>query len=324
MLEVQEGEENVALIPGWVPLCPAAGRKETMADTKSIAVKAAQRRSQALGAEGRQLLPPTMKHSSLSLHSLGKTDDVRPPGLLACKRPPSPTLQHAASEDSLSSSTGEAPSRVVERHGNGPCPALQGQKKSLSKKREESLEAKRKRKSQSFEVTGQGVSLGGQELGVSGPPPCRVLKAGLLQRPQGTPSCAPLSMKRPPSEPNISLYQIPTQLPAHLALQPTQLSRPKMHVTGPRPMENHTPEQRLPVVGHLTPTIQHMGKATLPMAKVKLPPCQNLGECQQVAGWGGGGKQWGEGSPQPGQGGGWLSSLPLWLPLAGNGVPEDY
>ncbi|KAJ1072005.1 hypothetical protein K5549_013872 [Capra hircus] len=177
------------------------GRKETMADTKSIAVKAAQRRSQALGAEGRQLLPPTMKHSSLSLHSLGKTDDVRPPGLLACKRPPSPTLQHAASEDSLSSSTGEAPSRVVERHGNGPCPALQGQKKSLSKKREESLEAKRKRKSQSFEVTGQG------------------------------------------------------------------LSRPKMHVTGPRPMENHTPEQRLPVVGHLTPTIQHMGKATLPMAK---------------------------------------------------------
>ncbi|XP_042112375.1 kinesin-like protein KIF19 isoform X2 [Ovis aries] len=252
------------------------GRKETTADTKSIAVKAAQRRSQALGAEGRQLLPPTLKHSSLSLHSLGKTDDVRLPGPLACKRPPSPTLQHAASEDSLSSSTGEAPSRVVERHGNGPCPALQGQKKSLSKKQEESLEAKRKRKSQSFEVTGQGVSLGGQELGVSGPPPCRVLKAGLLQRPQGTPSCAPLSMECPPSEPNI-LYQIPTQLPAHLALQPTQLSRPKMHVTGPRPMENHTPEQRLPVVGHLTPTIQHMGKATLPMAKVKLPPCQNLG-----------------------------------------------
>ncbi|XP_069400135.1 kinesin-like protein KIF19 isoform X2 [Ovis canadensis] len=202
------------------------GRKETTANTKSIAVKAAQRRSQALGAEGRQLLAPTMKHSSLSLHSLGKTDDVRPPGPLACKRPPSPTLQHAASEDSLSSSTGEAPSRAVERHGNGPCPALQGQKKSLSKKQEESLEAKRKRKSQSFEVTGQGI---------------------------------------------------PTQLPAHLALQPTQLSRPKMHVAGPRPMENHTSEQRLPVVGHLTPTIQHMGKATLPMAKVKLPPCQNLG-----------------------------------------------
>ena len=286
MLEVQEWGGNVALIPGWVPLCPAAGRKETAADTKSITGKAARHRSQALGAEGRQLLAPTMKQSSLSLHSLGETDDVWPPRPLACKRPPSPTLQHTASEDSLSSSTGEAPSRAVERHGDGPCPPLQGQKKSPRNKREESLEAKRKRRSQAFEVTGQGVSLEGQELGVSGPLPCRVLKAGLLQRPQGTTSCAPLSMEFPPTEPNISLYQIPTQLPAHLALQPTQLSRPKMHVAGPRPVENHTEEQRMPVVGHLTPTIRPLGKTTLPMAKVKLPPCQSLGESQQVSGGG--------------------------------------
>ncbi|XP_024836852.1 kinesin-like protein KIF19 [Bos taurus] len=167
-----------------------------------------------------------MKQSSLSLHSLGETDDVWPPRPLACKRPPSPTLQHTASEDSLSSSTGEAPSRAVERHGDGPCPPLQGQKKSPRNKREESLEAKRKRRSQAFEVTGQGI---------------------------------------------------PTQLPAHLALQPTQLSRPKMHVAGPRPVENHTEEQRMPVVGHLTPTIRPLGKTTLPMAKVKLPPCQSLG-----------------------------------------------
>ena len=285
MLEVQGGG-NVALIPGWVPLCPAAGRKETAADTKSIAGKAARHRLQALGAEGRQLLAPTIKQSSLSLHLKGQTDDVRPPGPLACKRPPSPTLQLATNEDSLSSSTGEAPSRAVERHGDGPCPPLQGQKKSPRKKREESLEAKRKRRSQAFEVTGQGVSLEGQELGVSGPPPCRVLKAGLLQRPQGTTSCAPLSMEFPPTEPNISLYQIPTQLPAHLALQPTQLSRPKMHVAGPRPVENHTEEQRMPVVGHLTPTIRPLGKTTLPMAKVKLPPCQSLGESQQVSGGG--------------------------------------
>lgn len=280
MLEVQEGEEHVALIPGWVPLCPTAGRKEIVSNTKSISVKAARRRSQALGAEGRQLLAPTMKHSSLSLHSLGETDDVRPPRPLACKRLPSPTLQHAASEDSLSSSTGEAPSQAVECHGDGPCPALQGQKKSLSKKREKSLEAKRKRKSQSFEVTGQGVNLGGQELGVSGPPPCWVLKARFLQRPQGTPSSVPPSMAWPPSEPNISLYQIPTQLPAHLP--PTQLSHPKMHIAGPRPVESNISDQRMPVVGHLTPSIQHLGKATLPMPKVKLPPCQNLGEYQQV------------------------------------------
>ena len=282
MLEVQEGGGNVALIPGWVPLCPAAGRKETTADTKSITGKAARRRSQALGAEARQLLAPTIKQSSLSLHLLGETDDVQLPGPLACKRPPSPTLQHAASEDSLSSSTGEAPSRAVERHGDGPCPPLQGQKKSPRKKRKESLEAKRKRKSQGVEITGQGVSLEGQELGVSGPPPCRVLKAGLLQRPQGTPSCAPLSMECPPTEPNISLYQIPTQLPAHLALQPMKLSRPKMHVAGLCPVESHTTEERMPVIGHLTPTIRPLGKATLPMAKVKLPPCQNSGEYQQV------------------------------------------
>ncbi|XP_043761568.1 kinesin-like protein KIF19 isoform X2 [Cervus elaphus] len=267
-----ESIENVSEIP-----LSRKGRKEIVSDTKSISLKAARRRSQALGAEGRQLLTPTMKHSSLSLHSLGETDDVRMPGPLACKRPPSPTLQHAASEDSLSSSTGESPSQAVERHGDGPCPTLQDQKKSLSKKREKSLEAKRKRKSQSFEVTGQGVNLGGQELGVSGPPPCWVLKARFLQRPHGTPNSAPPSMACPPSEPNISLYQIPTQLPAHLALQPTQLSRPKTQIAGPHPVESNISDQRMPVVGHLTPSIRHLGKATLPMAKVKLPPCQNLG-----------------------------------------------
>uniref|UniRef100_A0A8C6D2K4 Uncharacterized protein n=1 Tax=Moschus moschiferus TaxID=68415 RepID=A0A8C6D2K4_MOSMO len=202
------------------------GKKETPTDTTGISVKAAQYRLQALGAEGRQLLAPTMRHSSLSLYSLGETDDMQLPGLLACKRPPSPTLQHTASEDSLSSSTGEAPSQAVERHGDGPRPTLQGQKKSLSKKREESLEAKRKRKSQSFEVTGQGT---------------------------------------------------PTQIPAHPAFQPALLSRPKMHVAGLRPVENHISDQRMPVIGHLTPTIRPLGKAMLPMATVKLPPCQNLG-----------------------------------------------
>ncbi|XP_055435544.1 kinesin-like protein KIF19 [Bubalus kerabau] len=216
-----ENIENLSEIP-----LSLKGRKETTADTKSITGKAARRRSQALGAEARQLLAPTIKQSSLSLHLLGETDDVQLPGPLACKRPPSPTLQHAASEDSLSSSTGEAPSRAVERHGDGPCPPLQGQKKSPRKKRKESLEAKRKRKSQGVEITGQGI---------------------------------------------------PTQLPAHLALQPMKLSRPKMHVAGLCPVESHTTEERMPVIGHLTPTIRPLGKATLPMAKVKLPPCQNSG-----------------------------------------------
>lgn len=143
------------------PLSPAAERKEILSGTKGIAVKAARRRSRALGAEGCHLLAPAMQRSSLSLHSLSEADDPRPAGPLACKRPPSPTLQHAASEDNLSSSTGEAPAQAAGHHGDGPGPWLRGQKKSLGKKREESLEAKRrKRRSRSFEVTGQGVRLG--------------------------------------------------------------------------------------------------------------------------------------------------------------------
>ncbi|XP_032312811.1 LOW QUALITY PROTEIN: kinesin-like protein KIF19 [Camelus ferus] len=149
-----DSSENLSEIP-----LSRKERKEILTSTKCISVKAARRRSRALGAEGRHLLAPAMERSSLSPHSLSEADDSRPPGPLACKRPPSPTLQHAASEDNLSSSTGEAPSRAVERRGDGPGPWLHGQKQSLGKKREESLEAKRrKRRSRSFEVTGQGLS----------------------------------------------------------------------------------------------------------------------------------------------------------------------
>lgn len=160
------------LDPGLGALCPAAERKEIQTGTKCISVKAARWHSQALGAKGRRLLAPAMERNSLSLHSLSEAEDMRSPGLLACKRPPSPTLQHAASEDNLSSSTGEAPSREVRHHGDGPGPWLQGQKKSLGKK-QESLEAKRrKRRSRSFEVTGQGVRRGAEGR-VSEPLRCR-------------------------------------------------------------------------------------------------------------------------------------------------------
>ncbi|GAB1297031.1 Kinesin-like protein KIF19 [Apodemus speciosus] len=114
-------------------------RKEILTRTKCISVKAAQRRSRALGTEGRHLLAPATERSSLSLHSLSEADDARPPGPLACKRPPSPTLQHAISEDNLSSSTGEGPSRAVGPRGDGPGPWVRGQKKCLSKKREEAV-----------------------------------------------------------------------------------------------------------------------------------------------------------------------------------------
>ncbi|XP_066878280.1 kinesin-like protein KIF19 isoform X4 [Kogia breviceps] len=181
-------------------------RKENLTGTERTSVKAVRRRSRALGAEGRHLLAPSMERSSLSLHSLSEADDARPPGLLACKRPPSPMLQRAASEGNLSSSTGEAPSRAFEHRGGGPGPWLRGPKTSLGKKREELLEAKRrKRRSQSSEVTGQGT-----------------------------------------------------------------------HLLGPHPVQSIS-DHRVQVCGHPAPGSRHLGKVTLPMAKVKLPPSQNTG-----------------------------------------------
>nr|XP_055172255.1 kinesin-like protein KIF19 [Nyctereutes procyonoides] len=149
-----DSSENLSEIP-----LSSKERKEILTGTKCISVKAARRRSRALGSEGRHLLPPARERGSLSPHSPSEADDSQPPGPLACKRPPSPTLQHAASEDNLSSSTGEAPSQAAGHSGDGTGPWMRGQKKSPGKKREESLEAKRrKRRSRSFEVTGQGLS----------------------------------------------------------------------------------------------------------------------------------------------------------------------
>ncbi|XP_042772020.1 kinesin-like protein KIF19 isoform X2 [Panthera leo] len=203
-------EDGPVSLSSRINSSPDSKKKEILTGTKCISVKAARRRSRALGAEGRHLLAPAMECSSLSLPSLSEADS-QPPGPLACKRPPSPTLQHAASEDNLSSSTGEAPSQAVGPVGDGPGPWMRGQKKSPGKRREESLEAKkRKRRSRSFEVTGQG------------------------------------------------------------------LSRPKTHLLGPRPTESIS-DHRVPVCGHPAPGIRHLGKVTLPLAKVKLPPSQSTG-----------------------------------------------
>ncbi|XP_068932602.1 kinesin-like protein KIF19 [Petaurus breviceps papuanus] len=184
-------------------------RKEILSATKSIVVKAARWRSQALGPERQQLLAPMMEPSSLSLHSLSEADGGPPPP--ACKRPPSPMLQHTVSEDNLSSSTGETPSQVARCHGDAPGLWLCGQKKSLGKKREELLEVKkRKRRSRSFEVTGQG------------------------------------------------------------------LSRPKNHPQRPCPLES-TSDYRIPTSGNPVPSIRHLSKVALPLAKVRLPPSQTTG-----------------------------------------------
>uniref|UniRef100_A0A8C4W1A9 Kinesin-like protein n=1 Tax=Gopherus evgoodei TaxID=1825980 RepID=A0A8C4W1A9_9SAUR len=134
-----------------------AERREILSSTKSIVVKAARRRSRVLESDRLHLLEPTKERSSLSLHSLSESEDPLSPETSASQRLPCPGLQHAASEDNLSSSTGETASRLRSRHSPGPW--LRGHKQGVKKgKREESLDGKRrKRRSRSFEVTGHGV-----------------------------------------------------------------------------------------------------------------------------------------------------------------------
>ncbi|XP_077922152.1 kinesin-like protein KIF19 isoform X2 [Halichoerus grypus] len=251
-------------------------KKEILTGTKCISVKAARRRSQALGTEGRHLLAPPGERSSLSLHLPTKADNSQPLGPLACKRPPSPTLQHAASEDNLSSSTGEAPSQAVGHGGDGTGPWMRGQKKNPGKKREESLEAKkRKRRSRSFEVTGQGVRQKTGD-GVSALLHYGWGSGGLLHHP---PCLCPPGWHR--GHTGLAYRTDPcsrshTALTHLTVLQPTQLSRPKTHLLGPRPMESIS-DHRVPLCGHPAPGIRHLGKVMLPLAKVKLPPSQSTG-----------------------------------------------
>ncbi|XP_075436191.1 kinesin-like protein KIF19 [Ascaphus truei] len=133
-------------------------KKEILTSIKSIAVKAARRRSRALESDRLQLLEPTKERSNLSVHSLSENEDAP----FRDQRLPGSPLQHAVSEDNLSSSTGDmgtAPGRGNHRR-DSPSGWLRAQKKGAQKleKREESLEVKRRKKrSRSFEVTGQGL-----------------------------------------------------------------------------------------------------------------------------------------------------------------------
>lgn len=143
----------------------SAAGKEILTGTKSISAEAARRRSRALALQGRHLLAAAAERSSLSLNSLSEAEDARPP---------SPTLQRAASEDNLSSSTGEGPSGAIRHQGDSPGSWVGDQKKNTDKKREKSLETK-KRKRRTLEVAGQGVGKGKERGWVGG-----VLRAEFL------------------------------------------------------------------------------------------------------------------------------------------------
>ncbi|XP_056626635.1 kinesin-like protein KIF19 [Triplophysa dalaica] len=136
------------------PLTPKE-RQQILRGVQNIAVKAARRRSKVLELDALRLHPPPSpldpkKHmSNLSL------SDAPPKGpMLRRGRQPSPELRHATSDDNLSSSTGDgpAPNGTWTRPGNRPAVKNGAQ-------REQDFEGRRrKRRSRSFEVTGQALS----------------------------------------------------------------------------------------------------------------------------------------------------------------------
>lgn len=116
-------------------------------------MKAARRRSKALEVDALRLplphspLDPKKQQSSLSL------SEAPPRGLpMRRGRQPSPELRHATSDDNLSSSTGEGPGLQVTW--------TRPRNRQVATKTQTDLEARRKkRRSRSFEVTGQAVSI---------------------------------------------------------------------------------------------------------------------------------------------------------------------
>uniref|UniRef100_A0A8C4T502 Kinesin-like protein KIF19 n=1 Tax=Erpetoichthys calabaricus TaxID=27687 RepID=A0A8C4T502_ERPCA len=137
-------------------------RKQILTGVKNISVKAARRRSKVLEVDPMRLPPAAdspKEKSSFSLHSMGEAEDLAgplPQGLLpGSNRSFSPGLQHAASEDNLSSSTNEGSAPGVQ--WTRPLHRKGGTKKMGHK--DTDVEARRrKRRSRSFEVTGQALN----------------------------------------------------------------------------------------------------------------------------------------------------------------------
>ncbi|KAK6328246.1 hypothetical protein J4Q44_G00002240 [Coregonus suidteri] len=133
-------------------------RQQILKRVHNIAVKAARRRSKALEVDALQLPPPPStldpkKHkSSLSL------SEAPPRGLALLRgQQPSPEPRHATSDENLSSSTGEGPvSQGTWTRPRNRQPAPKNPNPTLC---EQDFEARRrKRRSRSFEVTGQALS----------------------------------------------------------------------------------------------------------------------------------------------------------------------
>ncbi|XP_062381956.1 kinesin-like protein KIF19 [Sardina pilchardus] len=139
-------------------------RQQIMRGVESIAVKAARRRSKALGVDALRLPPssPLDPHKQKSSLSLSEAPPLGPPtprgpggigiGGSVGGRQASPELRHATSDDNLSSSTGDGT-------WTRPRQRQQNVAKNAGAHREQDFEARRRKKrSRSFEVTGQALS----------------------------------------------------------------------------------------------------------------------------------------------------------------------
>uniref|UniRef100_A0A8C2ATG8 Kinesin-like protein n=1 Tax=Cyprinus carpio TaxID=7962 RepID=A0A8C2ATG8_CYPCA len=137
------------------PILPEPDGLQILRGVQNIAVKAARRRSKVLEVDALRLPPPPSpldpkKHkSNLSLI------EARPKGLVLWRgRQPSPELRHATSDDNLSSSTGEGPAP----NSTWTRPRNRQAVKNLAPREQDFDGRRRKRRSRSFEVTGQAVS----------------------------------------------------------------------------------------------------------------------------------------------------------------------
>ncbi|XP_047464308.1 kinesin-like protein KIF19 isoform X2 [Mugil cephalus] len=130
-------------------------RQQILKGVQNIVVKAARRRTKAVEVDALRLPPapspldPKKQKSSLSL------SEAPPRGLpMRRGRQPSPELRHATSDDNLSSSTGEGPGL----HVTWTRPRNRHVAAKNQTPREVDFEARRKkRRSRSFEVTGQAL-----------------------------------------------------------------------------------------------------------------------------------------------------------------------
>ncbi|KAK9530126.1 hypothetical protein VZT92_011651 [Zoarces viviparus] len=130
-------------------------RQQILKGVQNIVVKAARRRSKALEVDALRLPPPPSPLDPKKQKSNLSLSEAPPRGLpMRRGRQPSPELRHATSDDNLSSSTGEGPGLQVTwtRPRNRQVAAKNQTPRDVD------FEARRKkRRSRSFEVTGQAL-----------------------------------------------------------------------------------------------------------------------------------------------------------------------